>query len=438
MLEEIGFLISLLLGALIGLQREYEQQTSHIVRFAGLRTFILISFLGAILGYLSKNIFGSYFLAAIGFFAVIAFSLASYVITYFKYRDNTATTEIAAVLTYIIGLMTTSGFLQLSVIFGIIIASFLTFKRKLHHFAKKIKKEELFAIVEFGIISLVILPLLPRKNYSPLDIPIVRDILLAYSIREDVLSSLNVFNFYNIWLMVVLVAAIGFLGYILIKFLGTRKGFGLTGFVGGLVSSTAVALSMSGESKKYRNLVLPFVVAVIIASSTSYLRVLVEVLIVNRGLFQILIFPLGIMGLLGYSSIFLLRKKGIRKVNVKEIKFRQPFSLSFSVKFGLFFGLIIFASRLLQLIAGNSGLYITSILFGLADVDAVTLTMASLSAAGKISSLVATNSIVMAVSSNTLIKAGIAWFLGERKFAIYVAAFSIFILVLGLGTLFFL
>jgi len=135
---------------------------------------------------------------------------------------------------------------------AITIAALLTFRERLHLFAKNMKKEELFAIVTFALISLVILPFLPNRNFSPMDVPILRDILIATPLNQTILSQLNVFNFYNIWLMVILVAGISFLGYILVKVLGAKKGYGLTGFVGGLVSSTAVTLSMSKESKEHR------------------------------------------------------------------------------------------------------------------------------------------------------------------------------------------
>jgi uncharacterized membrane protein (DUF4010 family) len=434
----ISFLVAIFLGALIGLQREYEQQHSHIFRFAGIRTFILISILGALLGYLSKEVLGNYVLAMIGLVIVLVFAALSYILTYMKYKDNTATTEIASVLVYVIALMCTIGFMELGVFLGILIAVFLTFKKRIHHFPEKIKKKELVSLVEFALISLVILPVLPNKNYAPTDSKTLTSILTSLGISHNLLSQLDVFNLYHVWLMVILVAGIGFLGYILVKFFGTKRGYGLAGFVGGLISSTAVTLSMSEESKKYKKLVNPFVIAVVVASSTSFFRVLLEVSVVNRSLLNGLLFPLLLMGILGYGATFFLYLRKGKKKNKKSIKLEQPFALMPAIKFGAFFLFIIFLSKLLQVLVGSSGLYLASALSGFADVDAITLTMASLSKMGQISNKVATISIILAASSNILTNGGLAWFFGEKKFAYYVLGIFALILIFGLGSLMFI
>jgi len=435
-MDVLSFAVAILLGALIGLQREYDQYRTHIKRFAGIRTFILIALLGAILGYLSKDIFGNYSIAVVGFAAITLFSLMAYYLAYLRYKDTTATTEISGILTFVVGLMCTIGLMNIAVLLGIMIAVFLTFKTGLHKFAYKIKKKEILAVVEFALILLVILPLLPNKEFSPLDVPVLKDVLLALNIPHHVLSQLDVFNPYNIWLMVILVAGISFLGYVLVKFLGSKKGYGLTGLVGGLVSSTAVTLSMSERSKKTKRITNPFVIAVVVATATSFIRILVEVIIVNNSLTTMLLVPAGIMGLTGYGAALFLYMKKSKKAKPKELELKQPFNIRTAVKFGLFFALIIFVSKLAQVTVGPIGLYLASIFSGLADIDAITLTMASLSRMGDITAKVAVTSIILAASSNTLVKAGIAWVLGERKFAKYIIMIFLMILVLGLGSMF--
>ena len=435
-MDVINFAIAILLGALIGLQREYEQHRTHILRFAGIRTFTLISLFGAILGFLSKNVFGSYMIAVAGLIIVSLLALASYYLTYLKYKDNTSTTEFAAILTFILGLMCTVGYLKEAIVLGIVIVAFLTYKEKMHDFANKIKKKELFAIVGFAIISLVVLPLLPKKEFSLLDIPVLRDVLLYMNFNQEILEELTLFNPYTLWLMVILVAGISFLGYILVKFLGAKRGYGLTGFVGGLVSSTAVTLSMSDESKRNKKIVNPFVIAVVVASATSYIRILLEVLIINHRLVSMILIPLGLMGLVGYLSAFYMYTRVEKKRKVKEIEFKQPFNIFTALKFVLFFAFIIFIAKLAYLIAGSTGIYIASILSGLADVDAITLTMSSLNKMGEVSSRIAVTSIILAASSNTLAKAGMAWFFGERKFAFYISIIFLLILAVGLSSVF--
>ena len=433
-MEVMAFVIAILLGALIGLQREYHQQHTKRQHFAGLRTFILICLFGAMCGYVSNEIVNSFSIIIVGFIAVILLAVVSYIVSYLKYKDTTATTEVAAIIAFIIGVLCSFGLLLMATVLGIVIAAFLTFKERLHLFAKKIAQKELYAIVTFALISLVILPFLPNRNYSPMDVPVLRDILSAI-FNQNILSQLDVFNFYYIWLMVILVAGISFLGYILVKTLGAKKGYGLTGFVGGLVSSTAVTLSVSRESKSHKKIVFPFVLAVVIASSMTFIRMIIEVIVVNNALLKTIFIPLGVMAVVGYVSALFLWMRKTKTKKIKEIEFKQPFALAPAIKFGLFFALIILIARVAQLVAGSVGLYFTSVLSGLADVDAITLTMSSLSATGKISSNVAATCIILAAASNTLVKAGIAWFLGEKKFAKYIAIIFALILVFGLGSL---
>jgi uncharacterized membrane protein (DUF4010 family) len=434
-MEVFNFVVSIFLGALIGLQREFTQQKVHLKKFAGFRTFILITFFGAILGYLGGSV--DSLLVLIGFAGVFLLTLLSYVLTYMRDNITSATTEVSAIMCYILGVMCVTGYVQLAVIFGILIAAFLTFKEKFHQIAKKMKGKEFVAVIKFALISLVVLPILPNKNFSPMDVPGLRDILLGFNINPTFLSQLDIFNFYHIWLMVVFIAAINFLGYFLIKMIGSKKGYGILGFVGGLVSSTAVTLSMAGESKQYK-VVFPFVLATVIATSVMFVRVIFEVAVVNSSLLTILLMPLGTMALVGFGLAFLFYRRGNKsQKKAKEIEIEQPFALKPALKFGLFFLLVLFVSKITQLAFGQVGIYATSVLSGLADVDAITLSMASLSKSGSVTDFVATTSIILATASNTLVKAGMALMLGNKKFGKIILGIFLAILLVGLSVLFF-
>ena len=435
-MEVFNFVVAIFLGALIGLQREYAQQKENLKRFAGFRTFILITFFGAILGYLGGEV--SSLLVIIGFAGVFVLTLISYVLTYLRDKVTSATTEVSAIMSYILGVMCVTGHVQLAVIFGIVIAAFLTFKEKFHGIVKKMKSKELVAVMKFALISLVILPILPNKNYSPMNIPGLRELLLGLNFDPLVLAQLDVFNFYYIWLMVVFIAAINFVGYFLVKIIGSKRGYGVLGFVGGLVSSTAVTLSMAGESKKHDKVIFPFVLATVIATSVMFVRVIFEVAVVNPSLLGSVIFPMGIMAIVGFGLAFLFyrRRNGIQR-KTKEIQIEQPFALKPALKFGLFFLLVLFVADIAQLLFGNIGIYATSVLSGLADVDAITLSMASLSKAGSVSNFVATTSIVLATISNTLVKAGMAIVLGSKKFGRIILGVFLGILLVGMGVLLF-
>ncbi len=434
-MEVFNFVVAIFLGALIGLQREFTQQHVHLKKFAGFRTFILITLLGAILGYLGGDV--DSLLVIIGFAGVFLLVLLSYILTHLRDNVTSATTEISAILCYILGVMCVTGYVQLAVIFGIVIAAFLTFKEKFHSIAKKMKGKELVAVIKFALISLVVLPILPNRNYSPMDIPGLSEILTGLNFDPFMLAQLDIFNFYYIWLMVVFIAAINFLGYFLVKMIGSKKGYGVLGFVGGLVSSTAVTLSMAGESKKYK-VVFPFVLATVIATSVMFIRIIFEVAVVNSSLLSTLLLPMGTMALVGFGLAFLFyRKKRNSQKKIKEIEIEQPFALKPALKFGLFFLLVLFVARVTQLLFGQVGIYATSVLSGLADVDAITLSMASLSKNGSISNFVATTSIILATVSNTLVKAGMALMLGNKKYGKIVLGIFLAILAVGLGVLFF-
>lgn len=431
----INILIAILLGSLIGLQREFTQQHDNRKLFAGIRTFILIALLGALLGHLTQDFSSTWVMAGFAFTILIA--LVAYFAIARKQPKADGTTQVAFILTYILGVMTTTGNKEIAIVLAIVIASFLTFKEKLHTLAKKIDATELVAMVEFALIAFVVLPFLPNYNYSPADIPGVSQIFQSLGVSATFLSQLNVLNPYNIWLMIIFIAGINLAGYFLVKLFGQKKGYELTGLVGGLISSTAVTVSMSQESKKKRN-ANPLLIATILASAVMFIRVIFEVAILNYQILPALIIPLGSMVLVSIAVAFSFhRKRDKEKKPKKKVETKQPFAFLPALKFGLFFALILLLSRLAQLLFGRTGIYITSLVSGLADVDAITLTMSNLSATGTISLTTATTAIILAVASNTLVKAGLAYWLGTKNFGIKVILTFLLILAIGLAILFF-
>ena len=434
--DVIGFVIAIFLGALIGLQREFIQQHLNVKSFAGIRTFIFVTFFGALLGFLGKDILSVWVI--VGFAGIFIFSIVSYILTYMNTKRISATTQISFVISFVLGAMCTTGYAQLASIFAIIVATFLTFKERLHKMAKKLQAKELVGMIEFALVAFVVLPLLPNKNYSPMDIPGLNSLLTGFGINPGFLSQLNVLNPHNIWLMVIFISGINLAGYFLVKAYGSKKGYGLLGIVGGMVSSTAVTLSMSEESKlkKNREIFLPFFIATVFASSVMFIRVLVEVSVVNSSLLPKLILPMGAMCVAGFVIPTLLYKRRMKKVSEKEVKIDQPFAFKPALIFGLFFALVLFVAKAMQILLGATGIYITSILSGLVDVDAITLSMSSLSKSGSIHPIVAVIAIVLAAVSNTIVKASMTYIFGNKKFArSVIIGFSV-ILAIGLLILF--
>lgn len=404
----LKFLIALALGALIGIERERKKEGAE---FAGVRTFILIAILGTLSAYLSQDF--PYFWM-VSFAGLVVLVGLSYLVATRKNDDVGITTEIAAFLTFVLGMLCFSdeGML-LAPIFAIIITTLLAIKPHLHQFAHRVSEKELINTLKFLIIAFVILPLLP----------------------DEVMGPLAVFNPFQIWLMVVFISAISFTGYILMKFIGPERGLGVTGIVGGLVSSTAVATSMAARVKESGLLMKAAVFATVVASSMMFLRMLFEVSVINPTLLPQLSAPMMVMGVLGIIlGIFVWRRTEVRQMDA-DLKLDNPFSLKPALIFGALFLAILFLSKIANIYLGSSGVYLASIISGVADVDAITISMALL-APDTISNNTAVTAITLAAISNTVFKFLIALFLGTRKFGRNIGIIFLVVILAGLVTIF--
>jgi uncharacterized membrane protein (DUF4010 family) len=268
----------------------------------------------------------------------------------------------------------------------------LTLKDYLHRLARRVELEDVEATLQFAVISVIILPLLPNETFGP--------------------APLNVINPYKIWLMVVLIAGLNFLGYVLVKALGNEHGFLATGILGGLVSSTAVTLSFAQRSRQEPALSAAFVLAIVAAWTIMFLRVVVIVGLINLSLAAVLGLPLGLMAITGiFVSLVLWTRTRSQETGVVTAG-ANPFELGEAIKFGLLFGVVTVVAKAAQVYLGETGLYLAGAVAGLTDVDAISPSMANLAAAGGANITVAARTIVIAVLSNTLVKTGMAAFLG--------------------------
>jgi uncharacterized membrane protein (DUF4010 family) len=254
-------------------------------------------------------------------------------------------------------------------------------------FVRRITREDIYATLKFAVITAIVLPVLPNRTFGP--------------------PPLDVLNPYKIWLMVVFISGISFLGYVLVKVVGSRQGIGLTGLLGGLVSSTAVTLSFAQRSQRESELAKPFALAITVAWTVMFSRVLVEVAALNAALLRVLWVPMAASAAAGLLyCVYLYFAQ--RTEEEGEVAFSNPFELGPAVKFGLLYAVILLISKAAQMYLGNTGVYLSSIVAGLADVDAITLSMAELSGvAGGLDLSTAARAIVLAAMSNTAVKGGI-------------------------------
>jgi len=404
-------LTALALGALIGLEREYARYKQRGHYYAGIRTFPLITLFGALSAYFGEVI--SIWVLISGILLTGSLIVLAYL---FARRREIApvgtTSELAGFLAFFIGMLVYYNQQTLAVMLTVIVAVILYARSMLHHFAHNIKDDELSGALKFAIIVFVVLPFLPNQWYGPYG---------------------GIFNPYQTWLMVIFISAISFAGYVLLKHFGER-GITLAALLGGLVSSTAVTLAFSEKSNKEKRTAALLAAGVILANGMMFLRILVMVSILQLKLLPLLLLPLLLLiGITVAFSVFLLR--GLN--GKSRIMLPSPLRLWPVVKFGLLFAAIIAAVKITQAYFASSATYAISFLSGITDVDAITLSLLELGKQGLEWSIVAAG-ILLAAVANIGFKAGVAYWMGEKKFGKYVLmAFGTLILV-GIGLLFFI
>ncbi|MGD9002467.1 MAG: MgtC/SapB family protein [Anaerolineae bacterium] len=402
------FAAAILIGALIGLEREFVQQREGEPDFAGIRTFSLMALLGAVAAFLTEPYGILPFVVVYAGLALLIW--VSYLGDVFQAGREGITTEVAALLVPILGAMVVWDLAELAIALGVITALVLSQKPRLHAIARRMSAEDLWATLEFALIATVVLPLLPNRTFGPLD----------------------VLNPYEIWLLVVFVSGIGFLGYILMKVLGAERGIGLTGLLGGLASSTATTLSFAGRSKKTPALSAAFGSAIVLASTMMFPRVLVEVLVVHRPLVGRVILPIGAMLVTGWAVFAVLwqQERSTELSDEGTVDLTNPLNLSTAIKFGLLFAAVLMATKAANRFLGTLGVYAASVITGLTDVDSITLSVSELAATGQLEVRVATVAIILAALTNTIAKGGMALILGSRELRpIVIRAFGAMVLV---------
>ncbi|MDO8656559.1 MAG: MgtC/SapB family protein, partial [Nanoarchaeota archaeon] len=381
------FLIALALGLLIGLEREYARYKERGHEYAGIRTFPLITLFGALAAFLGEFI--SIWILLLGMLLVGILII----VAYFGVKDKKhigATTEIAGLLAFFIGILTYYGEISFAVILTIAIAVILYARSMLHHFAERISKKELGSTLAFVVIAFIVLPFLPDQGYGPY----------------------NLFNPYLIWLMVVLISGIGFIGYALMKWYG-EKGIVLAGLLGGIVSSTATTISFAQRSMKEVKVYPTLVLGVLLANAVMFIRVLIEIFVINRSLLSKMLLPLLGLAVLTFVFSYFLWKKS-KKIKGK-IELGTPLALKPAIQFAVIFAFILALIKLANIYLSSKGVYVVSFLSGFADVDAVTLSLSEL-AKTELAENIARDGILIAVLTNVAVKGGIAYWLGSKEF----------------------
>jgi uncharacterized membrane protein (DUF4010 family) len=412
------FAIAILLGALVGIEREKrkaeEQEPGHI---AGLRTFTLLALLGAAAGFLSKNLSSPWILAA-ALLVVGAFIVAGYFVTMRSSDGGKGlTTEVAAIIVFLLGALVMFGERELAIGLGVVTASVLAYKQPLHGFVEKLGWDDVYAGLRLLIATFIALPLLPNQAIDPW----------------------GALNPYKLWLLVILISSLSLVGYVLTRWLGPARGTALTGLTGGLVSSTAVTLSFAEEAREKPENAAALVCGILLAWAVMFLRVIVLVAVVNRALLAQVLVPFAVMAVAasGYAAFLYFRDGRVDGERPKgEVDVRNPFSLVEAAKFGALFAVVLLAVKIVQEHFPPSGLYAVAALAGLTDVDAITLSMSEFAQSGE--ARVAVIAIAIAAISNTIVKCAMAFVLGGAELGKKLIAATAVALAAGLAAAFLL
>ena len=397
----------------MGLER--ERRGGEAERFAGVRTFALVSMLGATATHLQLHLGLSFVLPA-AFLATAGIALASYVITSQR-GDVGATTEVSVLMTFLLGALCAADEVGLAAAIGVGTLLMLSIKDWSHTVATRIEPADVEATLKFAIVTVIILPLLPNATFGP--------------------EPLNVLNPFKVWLMVVLISGLNFASYVLVKVLGAEHGIGVTGILGGLVSSTAVTLGFSQRSRNEPQLSSSFALGILVAWTVMFFRVLIAVSVISADLGRRLAFGILVLGAVSLSVcsvLFLRHRKSADKGSVTSGS--NPFELGEAVKFGLLFGVVTLFARVAQIYLGSAGLYLAGAVSGLTDVDAISLSMANLARLQPESIGVAARTILIAVVANTLAKTGMVISVGDKELRRRLLPGASLLLLAGVGAAF--
>jgi uncharacterized membrane protein (DUF4010 family) len=407
------FGVALFIGILVGMQRQYAEDLDEgeIPAFAGVRTFALLGLVGATAALAADTLNFPWAFVGIILPVVVLITVAYVMIS--RRGDPGMTTEVAAVLVMLAGALAYWDQAALAVALGVTTFVLLSLKLELHRFAERITREDIQATLKFAVITAIVLPVLPNEpvwDQPPFD----------------------VLNPYRVWLIVVLISGISFLGYVLIKLVGSRRGISLTGILGGLASSTATTLSFAQRSSKNAELGRPFALAILLAWTIMFGRILVAVAAVHAPLLRVIWLPVVAAAAAGLAYCAYLYFGPHEGKDEEDVHIANPFELGPALTFGLLYGVILLLARAAEFYFGDTGVYISGVVSGLADVDAITLSMAQLTGTGTLDPLVAARTIILAAMSNTVVKGGIV--LSSGSASLRRAILPGFLLILATGT----
>ncbi|MEQ1591886.1 MAG: MgtC/SapB family protein [Thiobacillaceae bacterium] len=387
------YAVAIALGLLMGLERERNPAAR-----AGLRTFALTALFGTLAAHLAA-LSNQPWLIGIGLLLTGGMIITAHLRPDSDTSDPGTTTVAALLLCYGLGVLVWSDEIQLAVILAIIVTTLLYFKPELRGISQRLSRRDLLSILQFALLSLIILPLLPDKNYGPY----------------------GALNPYQIWWVVVLIAGVGLAGYAALRLAGQR-GAVLMGLLGGLVSSTATTLAFSRHARSSDAMAGIAVIVIVLANLVVLIRLGVLAAVfapdVLAQLYPVLAGGLLIGGLGAWYGSHTLQPQG----TTPDLPMANPTELRTAIGFGVMYAIVLLTSAWLSDWLGHSGLYAVALVSGLTDVDPVTLSSLRLHHMGKLPTDIVVNTITLAILANLGFKSVMVLVIGGWNMARHVIA----------------
>ena len=406
--------VALAIGLLIGLERGWQfREEAEGERTAGLRTYALTGLLGGV----------SAALSAASHPVVLALALAGFTAAFTLFAWLEASSEhvfsvtgvVAAMLTFVLGAYAVLGNSLVAVAGAVAMALLLALKGPLHGWIRQLSWLELRAVLVLLAMSFLLLPVLPNRPIDPWD----------------------AINPAEIWLLAVLIAGVSFVGYVAVKALGDQAGVAVAAIAGGVTSSTATTLSFARLARDQPQSSLVLAAGILLAGMVMIVRVLVIAVALAPTLIGDLLASTaaGALVLLGASACLTLARNQAAGGQVASLQLKNPFDVASALKLALLIALIMLLAKLLSTASGAQGVYLLAAFSGIADVDAITLSMARF-AGTRVSERDAAIAILIAVSVNTVTKAVMAAAIAGRRLGLAVGLSSAAaILAIGLAQL---
>lgn len=411
----IPFAISLVVGFLIGAERESLRLHQNVKVLAGLRTFLFVGIWGFLSAVLQTHGFSPFFM--VSFVMLVLLVIMAEFVRSTKEGLVGLTTGMALILTFVLGAMTVFFDPRMVLALAVVIAMILSFKSNFTRFLGILPREAVLATLQFAVLSAAILPFLPNTYIDPWQF----------------------FNPYIAWWIVVLISGISFVGYLLNLLLGSQKSVILTAAVGGLISSTAVTSSMAQLSKTTRISHKLLLTGCILTSTIAALRIWMTTSTLNGAMFFTLMGPVITFAVIGSIFIWFARSKDTKDTESEAVGgFTNPFSLKSALAFAAFFVFITFIAKTTTSMFGSKGLYFTSLFAGLADIDAISISVSQLFLRGTITQTEALIATTTAFLSNIWVKWSIVAFFAGDGLAKYLLRYTIAITLGGLGAVYLL